>query len=63
MIVTFVWIGFGDAQGKEREREKLEDFRNGGCGRYFREERIFRSSGSIRGGLDGAEGAFYFLQG
>lgn len=58
VVVSLVRVGFGHAQGKEREREELEDFCHRRLRRYGREEGVLLQRGSISGGLEGSEGAF-----
>lgn len=58
VVVSFVRVRFGYAQGKEREGKELEDFRYGRLSRYGREEGVLLQRGSIGGRLEGSEGAF-----
>lgn len=58
VVVSFVRVGFGYPQGKEREREEFEDFSHRVLLRYGREQGVLLQCRSVGGGLQGSEGAF-----
>lgn len=58
VVVSLVRVGFGHAQGKEREGEKLEKFRHWSLCRYRREKGVFLQRGTVGGGLESSKGTF-----
>lgn len=58
MVVSFMGINFGDAEGEEGEREKLEGIFEGGSVGDFGEERVLLAGFGICFRFQSSQGTF-----
>ena len=60
MVVAGVRVHFRNPECEEGEREEFEDFGFGHCNCQRGKERVLFACGGVGGGIDSAQGTFYW---